>query len=41
MAKVSLQKIARKYGNVTAIDDITFEIPDGEFWVLIGSFGMW
>lgn len=39
MAKVSLQKIARKYGNVTAIDDITFEIPDGEFWVLVGPSG--
>ena len=39
MAKVSLQKIARQYGNVTAIDDITFEIPDGEFWVLVGPSG--
>lgn len=39
MAKVSLQKIARKYGNVTAIADITFEIPDGEFWVLVGPSG--
>lgn len=39
MAKVSLQSIARKYGNVTAIEDITFEIPDGEFWVLVGPSG--
>lgn len=39
MAKVSLQSITRKYGNVTAIDDITFEIPDGEFWVLVGPSG--
>jgi multiple sugar transport system ATP-binding protein len=39
MAKVSLQAIARKYGNVTAIEDITFEIPDGEFWVLVGPSG--
>lgn len=39
MAKVSLQKIARKYGNVIAIADITFEIPDGEFWVLVGPSG--
>lgn len=39
MAKVSLQSIARKYGNVTAIEDISFEIPDGEFWVLVGPSG--
>ena len=39
MANVSLQSIARKYDNVTAIDDITFEIPDGEFWVLVGPSG--
>jgi multiple sugar transport system ATP-binding protein len=39
MAKVSLQSIARKYGNVTAIEDITFDIPDGEFWVLVGPSG--
>jgi multiple sugar transport system ATP-binding protein len=39
MAKISLQSIARKYGNVTAIEDITFDIPDGEFWVLVGPSG--
>lgn len=39
MAKVSLQSITRQYGNVTAIDNITFEIPDGEFWVLVGPSG--
>ena len=39
MAKVSLQSITRKYGSVTAIDDITLEIPDGEFWVLVGPSG--
>ena len=39
MAEVSLESITRKYGNVTAIDDITFQIPDGEFWVLVGPSG--
>ena len=39
MAKVSLQQISRKYGSVTAIADITFDIPDGEFWVLVGPSG--
>ncbi len=39
MAKVSLQEITRKFGNVTAIDKITFQVPDHEFWVLVGPSG--
>ena len=39
MAQVSLQGITRKFGNVTAIDKITFNIPDREFWVLVGPSG--
>ena len=39
MAKVSLQDIKRIYGNVTAIENITFDVPDGEFWVLVGPSG--
>ena len=39
MAKVSLQEITRKFGNVTAIDNITFEVGDHEFWVLVGPSG--
>ena len=39
MAKVGLQEITRKFGNVTAIDKITFEVPDHEFWVLVGPSG--
>jgi len=39
MAQVNLQGITRQFGNVTAIKDITFEIPDGEFWVLVGPSG--
>ena len=39
MAQVSLQKITRQFGNVSAIEDITFEVSDGEFWVLVGPSG--
>lgn len=39
MANVTLESIKRKFNNVTAIDDITFNIPDGEFWVLVGPSG--
>ena len=39
MANVKLQGITRKYGMVSAIEDITFEVPDGEFWVLVGPSG--
>ena len=39
MAKVSLQGITRKFGNVSAIDNITFEVADHEFLVLVGPSG--
>lgn len=39
MAKLRLEEIKRKFNNVTAIEDITFEVPDGEFWVLVGPSG--
>ncbi|PSF33073.1 sugar ABC transporter ATP-binding protein [Aphanothece hegewaldii CCALA 016] len=39
MAKVSLNQITREFGSVIAVSDITFEIPDGEFWVLVGPSG--
>jgi multiple sugar transport system ATP-binding protein len=39
MAKVVLENIKRKFNNITAIEDITFEIPDGEFWVFVGPSG--
>ncbi len=39
MASVRLENIKRKFHNVTAIEDISFEIPDGEFWVLVGPSG--
>ncbi len=39
MASVRLESIKRRFNNVTAIEDISFEIPDGEFWVLVGPSG--
>lgn len=39
MANVRLQDIKRRFNNVTAIENITFEIPNGEFWVLVGPSG--
>lgn len=39
MARVYLEDISRRYGSVAAIEDITFEVPDGEFWVLVGPSG--
>jgi multiple sugar transport system ATP-binding protein len=38
MADVRLEDIKCRFNNV-AIEDITFEIANGEFWVLVGSSG--
>lgn len=39
MANVRLEKVSRRFGNVTAIEDINLTIPDGEFWVFVGPSG--
>jgi multiple sugar transport system ATP-binding protein len=47
MSSVKLDRISRKFASATTIpasrfigiDDISFEIPDGEFWVLVGPSG--
>jgi multiple sugar transport system ATP-binding protein len=39
MATLKLEKIGRKFNNINAIADISFEVPDGEFWVLVGPSG--
>ncbi|HLO48171.1 MAG TPA: ABC transporter ATP-binding protein [Kamptonema sp.] len=39
MANLRLENITRRFNNVTAIEDITFKVPDGEFWVLVGPSG--
>lgn len=39
MASVRLENINRIFNKIAAIADISFEIPDGEFWVLVGPSG--
>lgn len=39
MARIRLEGIARQFSNTTAIEDISFEVPDGQFWVLVGPSG--
>src|SRR4028118_2273031 len=39
MANVRLEGITRKFEDVTAIEDITFEVQDGQFSVLVGPSG--
>jgi multiple sugar transport system ATP-binding protein len=39
MSGVKLEQIGRKFERTMAIDDISLEIPDGEFWVLVGPSG--
>lgn len=39
MATVQLDGITRRFSKSAAIEDISFKIPDGEFWVLVGPSG--
>lgn len=39
MADVALQTITKRFGRVTALDAVSFEIKDGEFFVLLGPTG--
>ena len=39
MAKVLLQGVVKKFGSVTAVDDLTIEINDREFVTLVGPSG--
>jgi multiple sugar transport system ATP-binding protein len=40
MAKVQLHQVARRFNTTTtAVEEISFEMPDGEFWVLVGPSG--
>lgn len=37
--KISLRDVSRRFGNVTAVEDISLDILDGEFVVLLGPSG--
>jgi multiple sugar transport system ATP-binding protein len=39
MSHIELQHISKNYPGVTALDDITFDVKDGEFFVLLGPTG--
>lgn len=39
MARVCLERISRRFGPTAALDGVDFEVPDGEFWVLVGPSG--
>ncbi len=39
MADVVLQSITKRFGRVTALDGVSFDIKDGEFFVLLGPTG--
>ncbi len=39
MAPVSIKNVGKNYGNVTVMQDVSIEIADGEFVVLVGPSG--
>ncbi|MBI2200569.1 MAG: ATP-binding cassette domain-containing protein, partial [Armatimonadetes bacterium] len=39
MAKVQLEGVSKKFGNVTAVNNVSLEIPDKQFTVLVGPSG--
>jgi multiple sugar transport system ATP-binding protein len=39
MASISLQGVRKRFGAVTAVDDLRLDIADGEFFVLLGPSG--
>ena len=39
MAKVLLEHIVKQFGQVTAVNDVTLDIPDKQFTVLVGPSG--
>jgi multiple sugar transport system ATP-binding protein len=39
MARIQMERLNKVFGRVRAVDDISLEIPDGEFMVLLGPSG--
>ncbi|TMV56091.1 ABC transporter ATP-binding protein, partial [Thioclava sp. BHET1] len=39
MGKISLQKVTKRFGEVTVIPSLDLEIEDGEFVVFVGPSG--
>ena len=39
MVSVKFENLTKKFGDVTAIDDVNLEIKDKEFFVILGPSG--
>ncbi len=39
MAKVEVQQLVKKFGNVVAVDNVSLEFPDGKLSVMVGPSG--
>ncbi|WP_049969492.1 phosphonate ABC transporter ATP-binding protein [Haladaptatus cibarius] len=39
MSTIKVENLSKSYGDVQALKDVSFEIPDGEFVVLLGESG--
>ena len=39
MATLRLDKVTKRFGNVTALKDVSLEIRDGEFFAVLGPPG--
>ncbi len=39
MASIALQDVSKTYGKVTAVADVSLQVNDGEFMILLGPSG--
>ena len=39
MARIRLQNVHKRYGSISAMDDVTLDIADGEFFAILGPPG--
>ena len=39
MATVEIQNMTKRYGTITAVDDMSLSLGDGEFFVVLGPSG--
>ncbi|PSP55628.1 phosphonate ABC transporter ATP-binding protein [Halobacteriales archaeon QS_1_67_19] len=39
MSTIKVENLSKSYGDVQALEDVSFEIPDGEFVVILGESG--